>query len=471
MANRRRFLQGIAAASGAAMLGKVGNLSITNALGNQDELLLTRELPAPTQSGIDHIVVVMMENRSFDHLFGWIHGADGKQAGLTFDDSNGVSHATHHLAGDFTACGHPDPDHSYGGGRLQYNNRRMDGFLLDAQNDAYALGYYTKPDRPFHNALASHYTVCDRYFCSFLGPTFPNRMFSHSAQTDRLSNTFTLSTLPTIWDRLAAAGVSAKYYFSNLPFLGLWGPKYIPISRPYQQFLADAAGGTLPSVSFVDPSFTISDMGEGNDDHPHADIRAGDAFLAQTFFSVANGPLWPRTVFVVTYDEWGGFFDHVPPPRVTAANLVDTDIVGGNTLLGFRIPVCVASPFSRTRHHETNSRASDHEDEARGNHVVSSLFDHTSVLKFIEWRWQLSSLTARDASESITNLAHSLKFEHPDFSVPELPFPTAPPPVPCERPNAARTAGTSPTLPTEGEENVWRGLLNSGLLDGWDLPL
>ena len=266
----------------------------------------------------------------------------------------------------------------------------MDGFLTDAHNDDYALGYYKKSDRPFHNSLASHFTVCDRYFCSFLGPTFPNRMFSHSAQTDRLSNTFVLSTLPTIWDSLAAAGVSATYYFSNLPFLGLWGPRYVPISRPYQQFLADAAAGTLPAVSFVDPKFTITDTGDGNDDHPHADIRAGDLFLAQTFSAVANGPLWPRTVFVVTYDEWGGFFDHVPPPRVAAANLVDPDIVRGKALLGFRIPVCVASPFSRSRQHENHGHHHADDDDSR---VISSLFDHTSVLKLIEWRWRLAPLT------------------------------------------------------------------------------
>src|SRR3984893_9624443 len=413
MGNRRKFLQSIAAASGVAVLSKFGGLPTANIMAQQ-ELLSSRELPTPSQSGIDHIVAVMMENRSFDHLFGWLRGAPRRQAGLIYNDPNGIPHSTHHLAGDFTGCGHPDPDHSYEGGRVQYDNRHMDGFLLDAQNDVYALGFYTRPDRPFHNALASHYTVCDRYFCSFLGPTFPNRIFSHSAQTDRLSNTFTLSTLPTIWDRLAAAGVSARYYFSNLPFLGLWGPRYIPISRPYQQFLADAAVGTLPSVSFVDPRFTITDLGDGNDDHPHADIRAGDAFLAQTFFAVANGPLWPRTVFVVTYDEWGGFFDHVPPPRVAAGNLVDPDIVHGKALLGFRIPVCVASPFSRTRHDEDHGRDNEHDDDERGSGVVSSLFDHTSVLKFIEWRWQLSPLTPRDASQDIKNLAHSLSFEHQD---------------------------------------------------------
>src|SRR5215467_7720337 len=240
MGNRRKFIKDIAKISGAAVLSK-----LPGAKGFGRDFDLLSLLPRPSESGIDHIVVVMMENRSFDHLFGWIPGADGKQEGLTFKDADGVAHATHHLAPDFTGCGHPDPDHSYAGGRIQYANGKMDGFLVDAVNDDYALGYYTEPDRPFHNALARQYTVCDRYFCSILGPTFPNRMFSHAAQTDRLSNTFTLSVLPTIWDRLALAGVSAAYYFSNLPFLGLWGPKYVSISRTYAQYLTDAALGTL----------------------------------------------------------------------------------------------------------------------------------------------------------------------------------------------------------------------------------
>ena len=454
MSNRRKFLQGIAAASGAAMLTKFGDLPIAKALNHQTEALLSKTLPIPDKTGVDHIVVVMMENRSFDHLFGWIPGADGRQAGLIFQDGDGVPHDTHHLLNDFTGCGHPDPDHSYQGGRVQYNNHRMDGFLTDSNNDEYALGYYTREDRPFHNSLASAFTVCDRYFCSFLGPTFPNRMFSHSAQTDRLSNTLVLSTLPTIWDQLAAAGISGTYYFSNLPFLALWGNKYLGISRPYGQFLADAASGNLPAVSFVDPNFTLSDMGEGNDDHPHADIRAGDAFLANTFKAVANGPKWSRTVFVITYDEWGGFFDHVPPPRVAAANEIDPDILHGDALLGFRIPVCIASPFSRARHEESR--------------VVSSLFDHTSVLKFIEWRWNLAPLTARDASPRITNLAHALDFEHPDFSVPDLPLPPAPPSVPCDSTNV-RSLRT--VINDSSEEDAWKGLLNSGLLDDWDLPL
>src|SRR5215510_1611875 len=452
--NRRKFIKDIATASGAAVLSTLpGAKTLARELDHHSLL------PSPSSSGIDHIVVVMMENRSFDHLFGWIPGANGKQAGLSFKDANGIPHATHHLFGDFTGCGHPDPDHSYAGGRIQYDNRKMDGFLVDAVNDSYALGYYTEPDRPFHNALARHYTVCDKYFCSILGPTFPNRMFSHAAQTDFLSNTFTLSVLPTIWDRLAVAGVSASYYFSNLPFLGLWGPKYVSISHTYAQYLIDAASGNLPAVSFVDPRFTVADLGEGNDDHPHADIRAGDAFLAQTFSALANGPLWERSLFVITYDEWGGFFDHVPPPRVAAGNAVDTDIVGGETLLGFRIPVCIASPYSFSR------RGLDEGEQMP--HVVNSIFDHTSVLKFIEWRWELSPLTPRDASRDITNLAHALDFNHPNFSVPQLPQPTAPPPVPCTPLESVKSGASL----LEEDEEGWTGLIRSGLLDSWNLKL
>ena len=455
--NRRKFLKGLGVVSGAAALSRMIDFPGVRTLAEEIESLAARKLPPPATSGIDHLVVVMMENRSFDHLFGWIPGALGKQAGLMFRDSSGAAHKTFHLAPDFTGCGHPDPDHSYEGGRIQYDNKRMDGFLLDTQNDTYAIGYYTELDRPFHNSLALEYTVCDRYFCSILGPTFPNRMFSHSAQTDRLSNTFVLSTLPTIWDRLQTAGVSATYYFSNLPFLGLWGPKYISISRPYAQFLLGAAAGTLPSVSFIDPKFTVTDTGDGNDDHPHADIRAGDAFLAQTFAAVSQSPLWPRTAFVITYDEWGGFFDQVPPPRAAAANLVDGDIVDGKTLLGFRIPVCVASPFSRNRHDGGSAR------------VIGSVFDHTSVLKFIEWRWNLVPLTSRDASDDINNLAHVFDFDRPNFSVPDLPNPIAPPPQPCGQPDSAAPQAAA-TANAEREGNIWLGLKDSGLLDGWDLP-
>jgi len=342
-------------------------------------------------------------------------------------DEQSVDQPTAPLAPDFQGCGHPDPDHSWEGGRVDYNGGAMDGFLLAGQNDNFAIGYYKKEDRPFFNALALEYTTCDRFFSGILAETYPNRIFMHAAQTDRITNTLALSTLPTIWDRLIAAGVSARYYYSDLSFLWLWGFTYDGISRGYDQFLADAAAGTLPAVSFVEPRFFQEEEGLSNDDHPHADVRAGDAFLAQTFRAVSKGPGWPGTVFIVTYDEWGGFFDHVKPPRAAAPNDVDPDIVDGKTLLGLRIPVVVASPFSRGN--PTSPR------------VVSNVYDNTSILKLIEWRWGLAPLTARDASSDVGNLSTALNLANYFPTVPALPNPAPPPLNQC--PDTAAAAQTS----------------------------
>ena len=388
--------------------------------------------PAPdrgVRERIQHIVVVMMENRSFDHLLGWHPTADGMQAGLEYTDAGGTTLATYPLAPDMMGCEFNDPDHSFDGSRTSYNGGAMDGFLRAGANDEYAIGYYVEADRPFTSALARNYTTMDRFFGSILSETFPNKFFLHAAQTDRLENTFDESTLPTIWDRLAEAGVSGRYYYNDLSFLWLWGNKYDGISASYDQFLDDAAAGTLPAVSFIDPSFLIEELGTCNSDHPHCDIRAGDAFLAEAFNAVASGPGWPATVFIVIYDEGGGFFDHVAPPRAAAANDVDPDIVNGKALLGFRVPAIIASPWSKG----LPSRP----------RVNSTVFDHTSVLKFIEWRWNLRPLTARDASDDVGNLVATLAFGRFDPRVPELPMPEAPFVTPCS-PIAAAAVRDAP---------------------------
>ena len=376
-------------------------------------------LPPRDTSGVDHIVVVMMENRSFDHLLGWHPTADATQDGLLYPDPENANalEATHQLSPlDYTGCGHPDPDHSWEGGRAQYNGGAMDGFL-EGTNDGYAIGYYVAADRPFHAALAQEFTTFDRFFSSILAGTYPNRIFQHAAQTDRLENSLDLSTLPTIWDRLIEKGVSARYYHSDASFLWLWGAKYLGISRLYDDFIDDAEAGTLPSVAFVEPRFIDERTGTSGDDHPFADIRRGDAFLAEVFDAVANGPDWETTVLIVTYDEWGGFFDHVAPPRAVAPNGVDPDLEGGKALLGFRVPVVVASPFTRG--------------DPAAPRVDSTVYDATSILKLIEWRWNLGPLTARDASTDIGNLAFALDLKNPDTSVPALPLPDEPPLVPC----------------------------------------
>jgi phospholipase C len=125
-------------------------------------------------SQIKHIIVVMMENRSFDHFLGWLPNADGKQASLTYEDVNGVSHPTHELAPDWTGCGFNDPDHSYAGGRIEVDNGLMDGFMKTSAADEYAIGYYSETDNQFFPRFARYFTSCDRYFPSILGPTFPS---------------------------------------------------------------------------------------------------------------------------------------------------------------------------------------------------------------------------------------------------------------------------------------------------------
>ncbi|MFD0684017.1 alkaline phosphatase family protein [Actinomadura fibrosa] len=360
-------------------------------------------LPDPDESGIDHIVVVMMENRSFDHYLGWLPGADGRQEGLTFTDAQGAEHATHHLTVPH-GCGFHDPDHSYEGGRVEYNGGKCDGWLRAGENDVFSIGYFKGPDLGFHGHAALDWTVCDRYFPAIMSSTFPNRIFQHAAQTDRISNTFTISELTTIWDRLKAKGVPARYYFSDVPFTALWGVKHLDISRNIQEFRDDARRGRLPAVSFVEPGF-LGELflpGMSEDEHPLADIRFGQAFLNEVYTAIIDSPNWPRTLLVINYDEWGGFFDHVPPP---AGPDPRPDL--GTGLRGFRVPCLLISP------------------RARRGAVAHEVYDHTSVLKAIEWRWGLAPLSVRDAEAR--NIAEVLDFASP--ANPAAPRYTVPRPI------------------------------------------
>lgn len=369
----------------------------------------------PPDSGIEHIIVLTMENRSFDHFLGWLPGSVGIPPGLSFQDAVGAVHQVYPLSGNYTGCGHPVPNNSYGApNSTAYDSGKMDGFLRVQGNDIYSIGYYGAHDLPFLAALAQAYITCDHWFAPILAETFPNRMFLWAAQTDRLSNTLSISGLPTIFDRLSQAGISHRYYFGNIPFLALWGLKYLSSSSTFDSFLVDAASGNLPAVSFLDPKFTEFDDGLGNDDHPHSDIRNGDAFLSQVFHAVSTGPKWAGTVLVVTFDEWGGFFEHVAPPRVIAPNNLDTNLVNGEALLGFRVPTVIASPFTRG-----------------ANKVDSTVYDHTAALKLIEWRWSLSPLTLRDASPAIGNPVARFNFSSPDTRIPPLPQPGTVPALPC----------------------------------------
>jgi phospholipase C len=431
--SRRRFLSSAAGLGAAAALGP-------EALGALASPQTSRyaALPSPSASGIEHIVFVCMENRSFDHYLGWVPGADGRQQGLVYKDDHGRAHATHHLADTRNGCGFNDPDHSFEGGRMQFDNGRLDGFRK-GDNDDFALGYYTEADLPFYGPLVKSATTFDRYFCSILGPTYPNRFYTHAAQTDRISNTSTTSTLPTIWDRLAAAGVSSRYYFSDVPFLALWGQKYLPVSSPVERFYADAASGTLPAFSYVDPYFLGEDQGGSNDDHPHADIHRGQAFLSLVAKTLMSGPAWSKTALVITYDEWGGFFDHVKPPRLPDNHDTGPRGKDDHAQAGFRVPTFLVSPWSRP------------------GHVGHNVYDHTSILKMVEWRFGLAPLTKRD--KAARNLAESLDFRTAR-PAPDLPVVLDPGPHACQPPIGTNPMGL--------EDPFWRELAESRLVRGWD---
>ncbi|WP_295693841.1 alkaline phosphatase family protein [Lapillicoccus sp.] len=420
---RRHLLTSAAAVAGGVTLG-VPLLTRTPAEA-------AVPLPAPGDSGIDHIVVVMMENRSFDHFLGWLPGADGRQAGLTYTDRYGATHGTYHLT-QSASCGHSDPDHSYEGGRIQLNGGKADGWLRAGEDDLLPIGYYEQADLGFLGQAAPGWTTCDRYFAPVMAETYPNRFYLHAAQTDRLHNSTTTSTMPTIWDRLAAAGLTGRYYFSDIPFLALWGTSYLPISQPFPAFLADAAAGTLPQVSVVDPRFLDEASGSSNDDHPHADIRAGETFLNSVYQAVTTSPHWERTMLVVTFDEWGGFYDHVVPGTAP-------DVSPTTKQRGFRVPTIVISP------------------RARRGRISHATYDHTSILKAIEWRWSLPPLTPRDTAAR--NLVEVLDFTRPGSLA--APAYTVPPFV----------ATTCTPAPVTGPEQAeWPDLKAKALTDGWTLP-
>jgi phospholipase C len=361
------------------------------------------------------VVVVMMENRSFDHLLGWLPGADGVQAGLTFTDAAGVAHPTHALAPDFQGCAHPDPDHSYAGGRAAFDGGACDGWLRVGTNDDYAIGYYAQGDLGFLGQAAPQWTTCSRYFPAILAETLPNRIYQHAGQTDRIGTSFQISRLPTIWDRLADAGLRGRYYFSDVPILALWGRRYTRISRPVANFFTDCARGRLPHVAYVDPRFIDEPTGTSRDDHPHADVRNGEAFMARVYRAVTRSPDWRRTVLIFNFDEWGGFYEHVPPPT---RPIPPADAAAGNQdgRLGFRVPCVVVSPF------------------ARRAHVATRVYDHTSILRMIERRWSLPALTVRDrtANDLGRELTARANLAAPRYVVPRGPFgaPCQPAPAP-----------------------------------------
>ncbi len=339
------------------------------------------------ETPIKHVVLVMQENRSFDHYFGLFPGVDG------FPPCADVRRAP-----SLTLL---DPPHDTDSVRAEYANPQA----FDVIGGGKTRTYYTGEDIPYYWALAQRFALCDRYFCSVLGPTFPNRLYSVAASSGGFKNNPSsidpaLLPRPTLVDRLDEAGVSWGCYLANLPAGYQPSPDSLPISfnpvtyyperrtdrralRTYDDFLADAARGTLPAVSWVVSQDPLSE-------HPAASVDWGERFVALTVNSIAAGPAWNRTAIVFNYDENGGFYDHVAPPTVDERGF------------GFRVPCIVISPW------------------VKAGHVSSQVYDHTSVMAFVRRVFGLRPVNEREAK------ARPLE-EMFDFGHPELAFVSYPP--------------------------------------------
>jgi phospholipase C len=372
---RRKVLSLPLGAAALALGARSGLAGSCESAGQQGDCAL----PEPGKAPFDTVVVLMMENRSFDHMLGWLPGANGRQQGLTYRDKDGVVQETWPLAPDFQGCRHLDPDHTWQGIRDQYADGRCDGFLKTPSakpGDLFPIGYYREGDLPIMTALAKGYTTFDSYFCSMMGPTWENRLYQLTATTQMMDNCdfpregelrpVTIQT--AIFDRVREAGRSAAYYYSSSPVTKLFASrKYDDISYPIDRFWGDAQDGRLANVVFVDPDYSdlAEDMGTSNDYHPWSNILAAEGFLAQVHDALKASPQWDRLVFVLNFDEHGGFFDHVPPPACAD----DTQVDGPDLKrLGFRVPAIAMGPFAPRKIEKAGP------------------YEHCSILKMIEWR-------------------------------------------------------------------------------------
>lgn len=352
---------------------------------------------------IKHVVILMQENRSFDHYFGTLSGVRGfnDPKALTLSTDRSVFYQPDsvnplgyllpfHLDTRATSAQKiPSTSHAWVTQHEAWNGGRMDRWLAahrkaDGKHGPYCMGYYTRADIPFHFALAETFTLCDEYHCSVLGPTYPNRMHLMTGTIDpegRYGGPMTNNTTPedgftwtTYPERLEQAGISWKVYQQKNNFgcnmleyfrTFLQAPKGSSlynrgvIREPEGRFEYDAMNDKLPTVSWIIPTSTQSE-------HPDFLPADGAAFIASKIDAIAANPdVWAKTLFILNYDENDGIFDHVPPPAPppgTPGEFIDGEPIGA----GFRVPCMLISPWTT------------------GGWVCSQQFDHTSVLKFLE---------------------------------------------------------------------------------------
>jgi phospholipase C len=364
---------------------------------------------------IEHIVIMMMENHSFDGRFGMLGRGDGFKldaSGKPLDANplpDGRLLRSFHMPSTCQLNAHPGQN--WVASHTSYDNGKNDGFVR--ASGPVAMGYWERDDIPFYYGLASTFPLCDRYFCSALAQTYPNRRFliagtASGVVTTSASNLGKFAPANgTILDQLHAHDISWRDYYTDLPGVAVILKNATTYSKnlsPIDQFYTDAKAGTLPAVSFVDPNFD-----QQSEENPQ-NIAEGENFAAKVVNALFDSPNWKNSVLIYTYDEHGGYYDHVPPPPAIKPDNIPpgadaVGIKGAYDRYGFRVPTVIVSPF------------------AKRDYVSHTVHDHTSIMKLIETKWNLPALTYRDANAS--DLLDSLDLQGPPAFAepPSLPKP------------------------------------------------
>ena len=323
---------------------------------------------------ITHVIIVMQENRSFDHMLGAGKGWDGVPPTFTNLDKLDAPVAPFHMTGA-AGCVPADPPHQGTAMLAGYDLGKMDGFVKSAAigsyDGHYVMGYYDEADLPFYYFLGKTFAVSDRYFGSALAGTWANRDYLYAGTSDGITDTGEgIITKRTVFDALDGAQVGWGVYTDGLPrqdSLG-WTKSLVGVHN-FNAFLLALGDGSLPAVSFVDP-------GGSQDEHPAGDVHGGEVWARRIVEAATQSALWKELAIFYTYDESGGLADHVAPPAACLASPDQTRF----DHLGIRVPFYLVSPW------------------ARMGYVSHASHDHTSVLRFVEALFDLPALTGRDAN-------------------------------------------------------------------------